>query len=190
MLRLFALLSGLTGFTVFGVVILTASSERTKLTISEQAASRKWSYLLVAISGPILSSIFAWYLYHSFGPQFGLPFIYYVTVVIAWLCSLPALAIPYHPVKKDLQRLHAGAFLGMSFMIVLATITIAFAHDVNLLTHVAATILAGWYLLILYFCVLFPGQALVRHLKPYFLTFELSSMVSFFAFLMIVAFRG
>jgi hypothetical protein len=188
MLHLLALFSVLGEFIIYALIIVLSPLKGKQVSISEHAASRRWLYLLLGISSTVFGGIFSYYLYHLFGPEFGLSRIYYGAVFINWFCMLLAVWIPYRSTKKGLQNPHYRAALGMACMLPLIIATLAFAHHVNAIVHVIAAIATAWYCFTIYLGLFLYRLPLAKRLHPYLLVIELFNLASIFGILLGVGF--
>jgi hypothetical protein len=189
MLRLLALLS-VTALCVVSIIIILTDPQGKQVSISEHAASRRWSYLLFGVSITIFGSLFDAYLLILFGPHFGLPLVYYLAVVISWICWLLLAWIPAGSGKQDFQSPHYRVAFAWGLMVFLIMTTLAFAHNVSTATRVIATITTAWYVFTIYLGVFASRSSMAQRLSPYYLIIQSLNIVSFFGVMMGVAFLG
>ncbi|HEV2403029.1 MAG TPA: hypothetical protein VGS08_02405 [Candidatus Saccharimonadales bacterium] len=135
-------------------------------------------------------SLLNYYLYHSFGPQFGLPFIFYLAVVATWVSMLLTAWVPYHPTKRGLQILHGKAAMAMACMMALIIASLTLARNVSTGIHIVAAILAVWYGFTIYLGFSLKRSSLAKRLLPHFIVIEVFNIVSFVGLVMGVAFWG
>jgi hypothetical protein len=171
-MKIIGLLSVVLLLVALGVIVATQPQDRHS-SISRRAAAQRWTYLLFASSLTIFGSLFDFYLFHSFGPQLGLPVVYYGAVFLGWICLLLTAWIPERE-TDPLRGPHWRFAFALACCMTVMTLCLAFTRDAEPAVRVAAVGLSTWYGYTLY--LLFQPMKEVR-----FLTYESFNVVSFMA---------
>jgi hypothetical protein len=162
-------------------VIISSDSQNAHISISERAASRKWSYLLFACSLTFFGSLLLLYLLRYFGSQFGLPVSYYIALLIAWASLLLTAWIPDHG-PRSFTNPHWRSALGLAGGITVMTMSLAFAQHVDTVMRILSIIISIWYCYTLYVW-LFNTKAYELYLR--FETMNIASFVGLLALTLI-----
>jgi hypothetical protein len=182
-MRLIAILSMvLECFCIY--IILRTRRLGKDTTISQHAASRRWTYWLFALSLSTFGSLLIVYLLRDFGPQFGLPIIFYIALILGWICLILTAWIPDKDSSMKLNNPHWLAAYAMANTMMITMLSLVFAHHVNMLTRTLAGITASWYAYTLYLGVF--GKRSSKSV----LVYQSVNILSFFAILIGVSFLG
>jgi hypothetical protein len=174
-MKLAALISVVILMLVLGIIV-TTDSENMRISISERAASRRWSYLAFAFSLTTFGSLALYYLLRSFGTQFGLPVSYYVGLFAAWAFLLLTAWIPDHGPRTFKNR-HWQAALGLACSMTIMTLSFAYAQHVSVGVRWLSIAIGLWYSYTLYVW-LFNTKAFQLYLR-----FETMNIASFLGLL-------
>lgn len=172
------LVSTLLFISALALIVLTQPQGK-HVTISERAISRRWSSILFTTTLTLFGSSFVLYMYRYFGPQFGLPAIYYPALAIGWLGLLGVAWTPAEPGKKNA---HWVAAYGAAAMMTVMMLALAFAHSVGDITRIFAILIGIWYCYSLY--VLLYVQTVAKNIVVY----QAVNILSFFSVFIGVSF--
>lgn len=148
-MKFVALISAVILLVVLGIIIST-DPQRTHISISERAASRRWSYLVFACSLTLFGSLLLFYLFDPFGSQFGLPPVYYMALFIGWAFLLLTAWIPDHG-PRNFKNPHWRAALGLACSMTLMAMCLAVARHVDTTIRLLSVAASLWYCYTLYF---------------------------------------
>jgi hypothetical protein len=151
------------------------------LSISERAVSKRWTYLLFAVSISLFGSIFWFYLYREIGSRIELTFLFRLAVVAGWLGMLFMAWMPARTGAENLRGPHSWGVLVMCLSIVVCVALVPFNARINLLIRLIAVGLTAWYCYTIYLWT-FKLQASRKHL----LTYELMNIGSFLVFMVFI----
>jgi hypothetical protein len=174
-MKIAALISVVLLMLILGVIVMTDSRSK-HVSISERAASRRWSYLVFACSLSVFGSLLLFYLLQFFGSQFGLPASYYIGLFAAWIFLLLTAWIPDHGPRSFRNR-HWQAALGLACSITIMTISFACASHIGTEVRWLSIGISMWYCYTLYIW-LFNTEAFQLYLR-----FETMNIASFMGLL-------
>lgn len=144
-------------------VIVGTDAQDAHISISERAASRRWSYLVFAGSLSIFGSLVFLYLLAFFGGQFGLRASYYIALFAGWICLLLTAWIPDRG-PRNFTNLHWKTAFGLACTMTIMTMSIAGARHVDETIRVLSLGASLWYCYTLYIW-LFNTQAFQLYLR-------------------------
>ena len=174
-MKVIALISVVVLLVILGLIVGT-DAHSTHISISERAASRRWSYLVFAGSLSTFGSLLFLYLLLFFGDQFGLPASYYIALFIGWGCLLLTAWIPDHG-PRNFSNLHWKTALGLASSMTIMTMSLVGARHVGETIRVLSLAISLWYCYTLYVW-LFNTQAFQLYLR-----FETMNIASFIGLL-------
>lgn len=131
------------------VAVAATDSRNTHISISERAASRRWSYLLFALSLSIFGSLLFLYLLVYFGRQFGLPPIYYGALFTGWACLLLTAWIPDRGLR-NFTNPHWKTAFGLAVSMTVMAMSLIAARQVDGITRLLSLVVSCWYCYTLY----------------------------------------
>jgi hypothetical protein len=157
-----ALISVVLLLVALGVIVST-DAHNAHISISERAASRRWSYLVFACSLSVFGSLLFIYLLRFFGSQFDLPPSFYIALFGGWVCLLPTAWIPDHG-PRDFSNLHWRSAFGLACSMTIMTMSLALDRDVGQTIRVLSLGISVWYCYTLYVW-LFNTEAFQLYLR-------------------------
>jgi len=154
-------------------------SKGKSVSISEHAASSRWSYWLFAITLTIFGSIFSLYLVFYLGPQFNLSPLYYAAAIIGWIALVLAAWFAEDTKKPRFKNPHWLSANALGAMMGVMLVCISITSSVNPVTRVLAAIFAAWYFFCLYLIFFREDAKLLNHFMPiqYFNILTFTSLV-------------
>lgn len=174
-MKVAALISVVVLLIALGVIVGT-DAHNAHISISERAASRRWSYLVFAGSLSVFGSLLFIYLLAFFGDKLGLPASYYIALFAGWICLLLTAWIPDHG-PRDFSNIHWKTAFGLACSMTVMTMSIATAQHVGETIRILSIVTSLWYCYTLYFW-LFNTQSFQLYLR-----FETMNIASFMGLL-------
>ncbi len=157
---------------VAALSLIVATQPRGKQTsISERAASRRWTYVVFSTTLTLCGVSFVVFMYQTFNSSFGLPLLVFRLGLFGALVCL--LVTAWIPAKGATGKLHWYAAHGVGAMMTIMMAALATAGPVNGILRVAALLSAAWYSYTLY--VWFFAKPAVR----FTVVFQFVNIISF-----------
>lgn len=130
-------------------IIVGTQPQGKHVSISEHAASRRWSYLVFACSLSIFGSVLLFYLLRSFGPEFGLPVTYYVALFAGWVFLFLTAWIPDRGFRT-FTNVHWKAAYGLACCMTIIIASLAGTGRIALFIRLISLVVSIWYCYTLY----------------------------------------